>query len=108
MSENTAVVQERKNPILLVLGWIANLFGFSSKYYAGSKKRKKLTFDILTYIVLLSGSIIMIYPFWWMVAASFAGDSISMNTTILWPSLTTWGAGPVSYTHLTLPTMAVV
>ena len=62
------------------LGAVLAFFGFSSKTHRGSKKRAKLVADIATYIVLLLGGFLMIYPFWWMIASSFA------NTSIWWPT----------------------
>lgn len=70
-------------------------FGISSATHRGSKKRKKLIGDIIVYIILLFGSFLMIYPFWWMLAASFANTSnLGTSTDILnrlvwWPSLST-------------------
>lgn len=57
------------------VGAILAFFGFSSKTHRGSKKRAKLVADIATYVILLLGSFLMIYPFWWMIASSFANTS---------------------------------
>ncbi len=57
------------------IGAILAFFGVSSKTHRGSKKRAKLVGDIATYIILLLGSFLMIYPFWWMIASSFANTS---------------------------------
>lgn len=60
---------------------------------ASSKKFKKRLFDVIGYVLLILGGITMLYPFWWMFAASLAGsqpDSVdsayyTMLTTIFWP-----------------------
>ena len=62
--------------------------GFGSKYYKSDKRRKKLFFDIITYTILVAFSFIMIYPFWWMLAASFAGNQDAMLNMAWWPSYT--------------------
>ena len=54
------------------VGAILAFFGISSKTHRASKKRAKLVGDIVTYIVLLFGTFLMVYPFWWMLAGSFA------------------------------------
>jgi len=52
-----------------------------------SKKTQKLIADIITYIVLLIGTFIMLYPFWWMLAASFTADKMEiMEDLVWWPS----------------------
>lgn len=71
------------------IGAILAFFGFSSKTHRASKKRAKLVADIATYIILLFGAFIMVYPFWWMLAASFAQTGgQSANTAIY--QLTWW------------------
>lgn len=57
------------------VGAVLAFFGFSSKTHRASKKRAKLVGDIFTYLVLLLGAFIMMYPFWWMIAASFAATA---------------------------------
>ena len=73
------------------LGAVLAFFGFSSKTHRGSKKRAKLVADIVTYIVLLLGGFLMVYPFWWMIASSFANTSTptlsgQVATMIWWPT----------------------
>ncbi len=63
-------------------------FGFGSKYYRSNKRRKKIFFDVITYVVLIAVAFIMIYPFWWMLAASFAGNQTSMMEMAWWPTYT--------------------
>ena len=61
---------------------------------ASSKKFKKILFDVIGYVLLILGGITMLYPFWWMFAASLAGtqqvtdtDALRvMLTTVFWPS----------------------
>ena len=67
---------------------------------ASSKKFKKILFDVICYVLLTLGGITMLYPFWWMFAASLAGpqygaDGATVNsalnvmiTTIFWPAAT--------------------
>ena len=56
----------------------ASWFGFGSKYYRSNKRRKKLFFDVITYVILIAFAFIMIYPFWWMISASFAATRTIM------------------------------
>lgn len=67
----------------------ASWFGFGSKYYHSNKRRKKLFFDVITYVILIAVAFIMIYPFWWMISASFAENrNIMINESTWWPSQT--------------------
>lgn len=67
----------------------ASWFGFGSKYYRSNKRRKKLFFDVITYVILIAFAFIMIYPFWWMISASFAENrNIMINESTWWPSRT--------------------
>lgn len=67
----------------------ASWFGFGSKYYRSNKRRKKLFFDVITYVILIAFAFIMIYPFWWMISASFAKNrNIMINESTWWPSQT--------------------
>ena len=80
------------------LGAVLAFFGFSSKTHSASSKRKKLVGDIVTYIVLLFGAFLMVYPFWWMLAGSFAytqdaGTSNLFNQMIWWPAYTVTDEG---------------
>lgn len=54
------------------------------KQHYGSKKRAKLIADIVTYIVLVAGAFIMLYPFWWMVAASFDVNTKDISDNLIW------------------------
>ena len=94
---NVATPQEESySPIRYGLGAILAFFGFSSKTHRASKKRAKLVGDIFTYAVLLFGSFLMVYPFWWMVAGSFALTNITgtgnaiLNRMVWWPSISTF------------------
>lgn len=64
--------ENKVSPFRYGLGAVLAFFGFSSKTHNASSKRKKLVGDIVTYIVLLFGAFLMVYPFWWMLAGSFA------------------------------------
>ena len=81
------------------LGAFLAFFGISSATHRASKKRKKLIGDILVYIVMLFGSFLMIYPFWWMIAGSFADTNHPgsltdiLNKLVWWPVLSTADAG---------------
>ncbi len=84
--------EKKHSPLRYAWGAFAAFFGFSTKTHRASKKRAKLVMDIATYIVLLFGAFIMVYPFWWMVAGSFADTSqkiTSLNTLIWWPTEST-------------------
>lgn len=56
----------------MAVGAVLAFFGFSTKTHNASKKRSKLVGDIFTYLILLFGAFLMVYPFWWMLAGSFA------------------------------------
>ncbi len=83
-------------------GSFLKFFGFSSKTHRASKKRAKLVADIATYVVLIVGAFFMVYPFWWMIAASFTvtdmggGGSLQyIDKLIWWPigkEASTWTA----------------
>ena len=96
-----AVQEEKKEYSSLRYAWGAFLafFGVSSKTHRGSKKRAKLVADIATYVVLLFGAFLMVYPFWWMLAGSFAytGDTTEglniLNKLTWWPSTSTLNSG---------------
>ena len=67
----------------------ASWLGFGSKYYRSNKRRKKIFFDVITYTILVAFAFIMIYPFWWMISASFAGNKDHMIAgSTWWPSYT--------------------
>ena len=97
-SETTEAVAKKRAsgaPNIFVDGLCRFLswFGFSTKYYKGSKHGGKIFMDILDYLVLTFVGLIMLYPFWWMICASFASDGISLSSTIFWFVNPTWGAG---------------
>ena len=83
------------------IGRFCSWFGFGTFGYTSNKKRKKVFFDVIGYVLLVAGGITMLYPFWWMLAASLAGpvmaaDGVTvtdsalnvMITTIFWPDET--------------------
>ncbi len=81
------------------VGAVLAFFGFSTKTHNASKKRAKLVADIFTYILLLFGSFLMVYPFWWMLAGSFAftnniqiGNAVLQNM-VWWPTTSTLNSG---------------
>lgn len=78
------------------IGAILAFFGFSTKTHRASKKRAKLVADIATYVILLFGAFIMIYPFWWMIAGSFtftSGTGLnSFENWSWWPTVSTWNS----------------
>ena len=76
-------------------GAVLAFFGVSSKTHRASKKRAKLVGDIVTYIILLFGTFIMVYPFWWMLAGSFANTqgnwgSQYLQELVWWPTNSTF------------------
>ena len=82
------------------IGATLAFFGFSTKTHHASQKRAKLVGDIFVYIILLFGAFLMVYPFWWMLAGSFAytsslssGGNQILNTLKWWPSISTANAG---------------
>lgn len=80
------------------MGAVLAFFGFSTKTHHASQKRAKLVGDIFVYIILLFGAFLMVYPFWWMLAGSFAyTSSLSTGSSTLssmkwWPSISTANA----------------
>ena len=93
-----APAEEKKYSALrYAWGAFVAFFGFSTKTHRASKKRAKLVLDIATYIILLFGAFIMVYPFWWMLAGSFAFTGGQTNSNVLenlvwWPSVSTLNA----------------
>ncbi len=88
------------SPIRYAFGAVLAFFGISSKTHRASKKRAKLVGDIVTYIVLLFGAFLMVYPFWWMLAGSFAFTNTtegqgSLQSLIWWPEYSTFTAEAV-------------
>ena len=99
MAENVNVVAEDPgkinpeniNPVLRALYKFGSFFGFGNKLYASNKQRKKVFFDVIVYIILVFGSIIMLYPFYWMVMASFNASTQDVLKTVWWPKSITEG-----------------
>ncbi len=90
-------VQEEKqySSLRYAFGAVAAFFGFSTKTHRASKKRSKLVGDIVTYLVLLFGAFLMVYPFWWMLAGSFAytltgAGQAAVKSLIWWPNISTF------------------
>ena len=81
--------EKKLNKFQQILGTFCSWFGFGVFGYPSSKKRKKVFFDVIGYIILIIGGVTMLYPFWWMLAASFAADYNSMVGTVFWPSSVT-------------------
>ena len=84
--------------IRYAFGAVLAFFGISSKTHRASKKRAKLVGDIVTYIVLLFGTFLMVYPFWWMLAGSFAytqtgAGQAAVKSLIWWPKISTFNNG---------------
>ena len=99
INENNVPVEEEVHYSTFrhAIGAILSFFGFSTKTHRASKKRAKLVGDIVTYIVLLFGAFLMVYPFWWMIAGSFANtwDASTADLfreMIWWPSVSTWNS----------------
>ena len=99
----TEIVQEEQqtkqySSFRYAVGAVLAFFGISSKTHRASKKRAKLVGDIVTYIVLIFGAFIMIYPFWWMIAGSFANAQDGYNDVfeklVWWPSRNTINTPP--------------
>ena len=98
-------IEEEKHYSSLRYAWgaFAAFFGFSTKTHRASKKRAKLVMDIATYVVLLFGAFLMVYPFWWMLAGSFAytadlTDSTGLTQLVWWPSTSTLNANVTGVT----------
>jgi len=67
----------------------------AKKQHYGSKKRSKLIADIVSYIILLLGTFLMLYPFWWMLIASIDSSATDIETNLIW-----WpGAGTATYEY---------
>ncbi len=96
--ENAAPEEEKQySSFRYAIGAVLAFFGFSSKTHRASKKRAKLVLDVATYIILLFGAFLMVYPFWWMIAGSFAytgdlNDISGLTTLTWWPKTSTINA----------------
>lgn len=60
-------------------------FGFGTKYYRSSKKKKKIFLDFWTYFILSVIALVMLYPLWWMLMASLAYNQNAMLETVFFP-----------------------
>ena len=92
MQVNAAAETPRYSSFRYAVGAVLAFFGFSSKTHRASKKRAKLVGDIFTYIVLIFGGFLMLYPFWWMIAASFGATASNVGMGAIsgmawWPSV---------------------
>ncbi len=90
MQVDATVEEPKVSSFRYALGAVLAFFGFSTKTHRASKKRAKLVGDIATYIILLFGAFLMLYPFWWMIAASFAwtggqSGNAAINSLTWWP-----------------------
>lgn len=56
----------------------------TKKEHYGSKKQSKLIADIVTYVVLVFGTFLMLYPFWWMFIASIDISTTDIQTALVW------------------------
>lgn len=88
--ENVSENKKEYSSLRYAWGSFLAFFGISSKTHNASKKRAKLVGDIVTYVVLIAGGFLMAYPFWWMLAASFADTSDvafsgQINSMVWWP-----------------------
>ena len=91
MQVNAAAETPQYSSFRYAVGAVLAFFGFSSKTHRASKKRAKLVGDIFTYIVLIFGGFLMLYPFWWMIAASFGATASdvgmgAISGMVWWPS----------------------
>lgn len=84
-SEAMIPSQKKVNPLYRALCKIGSFFGFGSKLYGSNKRRKKIFFDVITYVVLVVGALTMVYPFWWMLVASVNGSTVDTLQTVFWP-----------------------
>ncbi len=95
--EAEAEEKQQYSSLRYAWGAFVAFFGFSTRTHRASKQRAKLVQDIATYLVLLFGAFIMVYPFWWMLAGSLTStegaDSSLLYTLIWWPERTPAGDG---------------
>src|SRR5690606_29388989 len=62
----------------------SSMSGFEAKKQRRSSiKGKRLFFDVVSYTVLILGSFLMIYPFVWMLSASFTTKQYVLQTVFL-------------------------
>mgnify|MGYP001623676088 CR=1 FL=1 len=100
--ENAGEGQKELNPFFKALRTFCGWFGFGIFGATSNKRRRKVFYDVITYIILVFFAFIMIYPFWWMIAASFARNRASMLDTVWWPSeLATENRGGTFFYHYT-------
>ncbi len=110
--ENQVPVSEEPQYSSIRYAWGAVLafFGISSRTHRASKKRAKFVADIFTYIILLFGAFLMVYPFWWMIAGSLADTEMTggkklLESLIWWPQQSTFksdfaGKGGIFFNYL--------
>src|SRR5690349_14352975 len=53
----------------------------SSSVHTGSVERQRRRGDLLTYVVLIAGALLMLFPFFWMLVTSFK----DMGEVRMWP-----------------------
>ena len=80
-----AEAAKKVNPLYRAWCVFINWFGFGSKLYGSNKHRKKIFFDVITYVILIVGALTMLYPFWWMLVASVNDSTYNMYQTVFWP-----------------------
>ncbi|SHF22881.1 multiple sugar transport system permease protein [Devosia limi DSM 17137] len=51
-----------------------------------AKRLRKRIFSVVAHVLLISASIVMLYPLLWMLSASFRPENEIFNATSLWPS----------------------
>lgn len=104
--ENNEVMQnvvsepeKEYSSVRYAFGALLSFFGISTRTHRASKKRAKLVGDIFTYIILLFGAFLMVYPFWWMIAGSFANTSsyalegrTYFDQLVWWPKVDTFSS----------------
>ena len=79
------------NPVRRGLCRFASFFGFGNSLYPSDKRRKKVFFDVIVYIVLIVGAVTMLYPFWWMLVASVNDSTQAVLRTVWLPESVTKG-----------------
>lgn len=85
VNETMQTSSAKSHPVYRGLCKFASFFGFGTKLYGSNKKRKKIFFDVITYVILVFGALTMLYPFWWMLAASVNASTVDTLLTVFWP-----------------------
>ena len=96
-TQTTPEQEKQYSSFRYAVGAVLAFFGFSSKTHRGSKKRAKLVGDIVTYIILLLGAFLMVYPFWWMIASAFS-DTSNAQLSGQVAAMTWWPTSPLPAT----------